>query len=277
MRRLSTHNGFTLLEFSVVLIIIGLVIGGVATGQHFIHAAELRSITTEANLYISSTRAFMDKFEAIPGDMDNAIDYWGAQDAAPATCATTASPTALTCNGNGNKTVGERLLEYDAHSSAMRNAEAEAYEKFRFWQHLKNAELITGLYTGVAGPSGDNHTIIATNVPRSEYTSGGFSVHFLGDWPGDKNFWDGRYGHIFMFGGQAESKATTAQIITAKEAEQIDTKIDDGIPSNGNVLALKYGTEFLGNCATNTNVKTAVLYDSATASSYCSLIFKGGF
>ena len=38
-----SHKGFTLVELSIVLVILGLLVGGVLTGQSLIRAAELRS------------------------------------------------------------------------------------------------------------------------------------------------------------------------------------------------------------------------------------------
>jgi prepilin-type N-terminal cleavage/methylation domain-containing protein len=44
-------QGFSLIELSIVLVILGLLTGGILTGQNLIRAAELRSITTQHQGY----------------------------------------------------------------------------------------------------------------------------------------------------------------------------------------------------------------------------------
>lgn len=118
-------RGFSLVELSIVLVILGLLTGGILTGQSLIRASELRSITTEYNRYIAAAQTFRDKYFALPGDMANATAFWGAAHATPATCKTTASSSALTCNGNAD--------------GFIQGVVATSNESFRFWQHLANA------------------------------------------------------------------------------------------------------------------------------------------
>jgi len=71
-------TAFSLVELSIVLVILGLLTGGVLTGQNLIRAAELRAVTTEFNAYQTAANTFKDKYFAIPGDMTNATDFWGS-------------------------------------------------------------------------------------------------------------------------------------------------------------------------------------------------------
>ena len=71
-------KAFSLVELSIVLVILGLLVGGILTGQSLIRAAELRSVTTEFSQYQTAVMTFRDKYFAIPGDMKNARDFWGA-------------------------------------------------------------------------------------------------------------------------------------------------------------------------------------------------------
>ena len=71
------NNGFSLLELSIVLSIIGLIAGGVTVGANIIHAAQLRAVITDINSYTSAMLAFKDKFDGLPGDLTNATEFWG--------------------------------------------------------------------------------------------------------------------------------------------------------------------------------------------------------
>jgi hypothetical protein len=55
---------------SIVLVIIGLIVGGGLVGQNLIAAAEVRAQITQIEKYNSAVNTFRSKFNAIPGDMN---------------------------------------------------------------------------------------------------------------------------------------------------------------------------------------------------------------
>src|SRR5665213_1351327 len=64
-------NGFTLIELSIVLVIIGLIIGGVLTGRDMIHAAQVRKTITQKEKFTAAANAFHNKYNCLPGDCVN--------------------------------------------------------------------------------------------------------------------------------------------------------------------------------------------------------------
>ena len=68
MKASTAQPGFSLVELSIVLVILGLLTGGILAGQSLIRAAELRSISTDYSRYIAAVQAFRDKYFALPGD-----------------------------------------------------------------------------------------------------------------------------------------------------------------------------------------------------------------
>ncbi len=85
-------SGFTLIELSITLVIIGLIVGGVLVGKDLIKAAEARSITKQIEQYRAAINAFKLKYNAIPGDMNNAESIWGTASSATGVEAQTAKP-----------------------------------------------------------------------------------------------------------------------------------------------------------------------------------------
>ena len=97
-----SRSGFTLLELSIVLVIIGLLAGGILVGRDLIHAAELRSVVSDVDKFTAAANTFRLKYNCIPGDCTNATDYWGTD---PGGCPDTPGnsvPKTATCNGTGN-------------------------------------------------------------------------------------------------------------------------------------------------------------------------------
>src|SRR6185312_11880077 len=63
------RSGFTLIELSIVLVIIGLIVGGVLVGQDLIRAAEIRATVGQYEKYNAAINTFRSKYNGIPGDL----------------------------------------------------------------------------------------------------------------------------------------------------------------------------------------------------------------
>lgn len=99
--RAMTLSGFTLIELSVVLMIIGIIAGAVFKGQDLLEAAKIRSILNDINRYRLAISSYQETYNSLPGDDPNASTHFGA-----------AIP-----NGNGDGIIN-------------------GLEKNYFWQHL---------------------------------------------------------------------------------------------------------------------------------------------
>jgi len=69
----NNKRGFTLIELSIVLIIIGLLIVAVNSGTSLIRNAKLRSVTNEAKQYQVAVNSFFMKFDKYPGDFKQSL------------------------------------------------------------------------------------------------------------------------------------------------------------------------------------------------------------
>jgi hypothetical protein len=266
-------SGFSLLETAICICLLALLIGGILTGKSLLRAAEIRSITEENKRIVASVITFKDKYGALPGDMTNATNIWGTLHSDPAVCKTTASVDTRTCDGNGDK-----RLE-TPNSSA---------EFFRFWQHLANAGMYQGQYTGAAGPANWAHAIESVNIPPGRIDGAAYAVmwrykaNFLPLAGSDAGFFPGEYRNIVYFGGMKTPIAAAAGsfnwphggVMAPAEMSAFDKKYDDGKPGTGGIRT--FNTIWLPDCADSNNVNTAN-YLTTTEALSCHVLFPDQF
>jgi prepilin-type N-terminal cleavage/methylation domain-containing protein len=218
----NTH-GFTLVELAIVLVIIGLLTGVVVGSQVMIRNAELQSIVSDYNRYKEAVTTFKKQYNAIPGDMIDAVDFWGQSTACSGGSATG------TCNGDG-----DGLLEYGSGAGAS----GEAYQ---FWRQLALAGRINGVYSGTSGAISGYNSDVGVNTPAAKiggvgwdagHGAGLVSAYFttIGDSAG--------YGNYFRIGKDSgNNRQLDGPFMTPEEAWKIDTKLDDGKPGWGTIIA----------------------------------------
>lgn len=233
------QSGVTLVELSIVLTIIALLIGGVLTGTTIMKTMELRSIMTEYQHYEVAVTTFKTKYNQLPGDFSNAATVWGMAPtaASPAgdddDCAdlinTDLSEGTRTCNGNGSSTIDV------------------GYEEFRAWQHLVNAGMIEGAFTGLGATATAGEGFeTGLNCPSSAFGQSCWRVFYLSSEDADLDDFTLFYGkydaHAFSLWGGNTGPARYNPTLTPSEMAELDNKYDDGKPATGKVFAPHGGT-----------------------------------
>jgi prepilin-type N-terminal cleavage/methylation domain-containing protein len=265
------HSGFSLVELSIVLVILGLLVGGILAGQSLIRASELRSVGTDYARFNTAIAAFRDKYRNLPGDMPNATAFWGALDPTAATCITLPSNgTTATCNGDGDGTLQYPGILYLTP------------ENHRLWQHLANAGLIDGKYTGIGNdtPISYEGSMAGVNTPKLKLNNAIFQARWVQSYTGHATMWDGPYGNLFYFGAKGPALADNPHqpVLRGEEAWNLDKKLDDGSPAYGRILTVRYNAASswavpMNQCATTALPNTAE-YAVALPGLVCGLIFR---
>ncbi len=265
----KNRKGFTLVEMSIVIVIIGLVVGGVIAGRDLIEAAQLRKVVSEQEEFTMAVMAFKLKYNAIPGDMTNATQFWGTDASCPNTPINTTRKTA-TCNGDGNGQLGV----YSAVSTNWR-------EGFRLWQQLANERLIEGQFTGTPGNSTysgnccgvvSNQNAPPAAVSGSTWMLVSFSNAYATTVP--TFFYPGSYNNSLVLGSAHPIDININPALSPINAKAVDLKLDDGLPASGSVVTLVRNNGWASqNCTTSTSPSTAD-YDVSRSSKECILIWR---
>lgn len=222
-------NGFTLIELSIVLVIIGLVTGGITLGRHLIRSAELKALVSSIREYETALNAFKLKYNEIPGDLpaDMASSLnWNARSGADG------------CGDGDGKLEG--VVGYPTRVGGC--------EATLFWSDLADAGFISGNYDTANGsdpPSSQVDSGFDDYYPPSKYGAGTNVVA----WGGSK---------ILGGNGMVKDKTITLSILRIKhirtdgfiktgrtsmsympvhDMHGVDVKIDDGLPITGKVVA----------------------------------------
>ncbi len=206
MVRTTKQSGFTLIELSIVLVIIGLIVGGVVFGKDLIAAAEYRRMMKQLESYNIAISAFRNKYNGYPGDLPSATTFFAGA-----------------INGNGDSTL-------ECNDTGNANADTGFACPFEleysdFWLQLGAANLIEGKFdggfnAGTGFPITKNHGgVLAYYEPSSR----------------QHRFFIGLAKKLF--GGVPLSASGLQLTFSHVNASMIDTKWDDGSPDKGNITA----------------------------------------
>ncbi len=210
-----THNshasrGFTLIEMSIVLVIIGLIIGGILKGQEIIESSRQKNVITQIDAVRSAVNTFADKYQAIPGDyrladsriLDGLVD------------------------GNANGIIGD---SDDLAIADLNLNPGTASENPEFFNHLAGAELLSGTQINGDSDFTDTGELPSVAIPGAgmtvaygDHDAGGTGVARTTHWL-----------RVHKNPGSGITQNPTGGAFTGKSLFQIDLKVDDGAAASG--------------------------------------------
>jgi prepilin-type N-terminal cleavage/methylation domain-containing protein len=224
------RHGFTLIEISIVLVIVGLLVGGILVGRDLIKTAEIRATISQIDKLKAATNVFRLKYNALPGDM------------LPAQAANFGF---FELQSGGAQGLGDNngIIENGAGGAScgvpQPNDNLFAGEIMVFWNHLSAAELIEGHFMDVSDIDvvnciANNEVDISRVIPAAKIgrtlritVVSGSGANYFAMLP--------ILGEGEMFAG-AYTIGTSG--MTPIETESMDRKMDDGRPENGSVIAI---------------------------------------
>ena len=216
--------GFTLIEMSIVLVIIGLIVGGVLVGRDLIKAAEIRAQVSQIQKFRTATNSFKLKYGYLPGDIPNTdVLAFGLK-------------ARMLVANKGNGIISGYWSTIEDEGSL-------------FWSDLGDTGMIEGKFLGVtvAWQACQNGGAIKNYIPPAKLGNNMYVyVMYDGVVPGNGGEWAdiNRNKNYFGIGHVTEvcgfnicGEFDVYDKITAIDAYNIDTKIDDGLPQSGKTIA----------------------------------------
>ena len=273
----SKKSAFSLIELSIVLIIIGLLIAGVTGGASLIKSSELRAAISEARGWSTAVNGFYNQFNAFPGDYNVAIGL-------PAGAA-----------GNSNSQINAYTLAANPSGiSSTTNACANtastagcAYEDNVAWVQLKNAGVVDTNTVSAPTLSATGATSFGVTNPQSKIKSSGWLFDYgsaNGSTAGTNQFGQ----NVVILSGAPSTTAMDASnsyvngaasarvtgAITPADALSIDTKVDDGKYNTGriqgiNPTAIYSAVGGAANCA-----GTLTTYNTTQTTKNCAISYQ---
>ena len=256
----SKKSAFSLIELSIVLIIIGLLIAGITGGASLIKSSELRSIMGEARGYAVAVNSFFTQYDQYPGDASTNV-------------------------GSSSSNVGDR----DNKIEFVNDAGTAMAEGVDAWYDLKDIGAIDLALTAPSSWTAPPSLVPVTHIPGSKIKGAGWvfdynisSLQNVVVLTGPTAAYVAPSGsntasttstlvnglNLLPVGEAFAARNASTEILSAPDSLSIDSKIDDGKPASGNVQSVNQLSD-----ATECSTATAYLV-AAGAKKVCVLTFR---
>lgn len=232
------QRAFSLIELSMVLVMLGLLLGTVFSGQLMLRNQRIKQIQNNAEQFHVAVTQFREKYQFFPGDKPNALSIW--------------STVSCVANGDGNGLI-------------------DGTEDYYVWAELVAGGFTVGNYTTCTSAQVPGVDIPSGPIESTGYafSAGSSPAGLVTGTDGSSATFDGNYTAAIYFGkNKVPATRMMDPAISADDALQIDTIYDDASPGNGVIMTWRsYGS------TTGCYDSGSGAYNAATSDQTCSLIF----
>lgn len=237
---MNRNYGFSLIELSVVIVIVALLMGALSSGRDLIRQSELRSIMTDLEQHRSAYKIFVQTYGKAPGDFQKGSLYW------PNGSISCASGSG-TCNGNGDGMISYSWVGGPSGVGGINeNLIAMRQMKMAGILDFPSVTLTSSIYDG----SSSVHKMIpGENIPKSKREGAGYfysgyetanNTFVLSNCDDTTSPWTGEFVNSVYIGRPDDPTLGDTRgglsfgALTAQEAFEIDMKMDDAQIVSGN-------------------------------------------
>lgn len=238
---MRAKKGFTLVELSIVIVIVGLLIGGILIAKSMIETSRLQKLISTIQQYEIAVDNFKTVYNnALPGD-------------------TTILSIPNSLPGHIPRNDG---MIYSACQYFATNLGGNTGEAFNFWHHLSRSNILQQQFSGYTGFTSFSGSF-ASYAPSLSYGDvrncylNASTVTSTTACSGDQAF-----GNAWIIAGEIPSSPQYARCIGVNQAQALDAKLDDALPQSGNIqLGYPYSGPRLsgdgaGACGLSTYIKS---------------------
>ncbi len=273
--------GFTLLELGIALAVITLLSIAVSKGSELINYSKSQVIIKEQYEIRLAINNFREKFNALPGDIQDAHETLGSVFTGNGDDFISSQPKTLLPN---NPAFGLFPHINQINQNPVMNG---PYESVSTWEHLQKAGLLN-FKQNFSGLTRHDPltTYIMPDVPKSSIHKDERYAYFISNAQRPEltnNSLISKQFHLLEFANFREFDENTLQglngALPSKLAFYIDNKIDDGKPLSGTILGIN-GKSVTGcntadgsNPTNNENYYKFAQYDTSNKLENCIVIF----
>jgi len=223
--KLKHRAGFTLVELSIVLIIIGFIIAGISAGTSLVKSAELNSVIVDFRGYQTAYNNFVGRYGAAPGDMNSPSTIFGT------------GVFNSSCQGNNDGTIGTNANALEVQFATLQLAASgmigAPVSNYTTACTTSTTAAISATTLGAAKVLGGFYALVnGSEAIMFQVASGIASTQTrTGLWA----FGSGATGTNAILLGAIRSATTppTNPVYSPLNASAIDQKVDDGSPLTG--------------------------------------------
>jgi prepilin-type N-terminal cleavage/methylation domain-containing protein len=221
----APRGAFTLIEISIVLVILGLLVSGVFVGRDMIQAANVRATLSTKGEFDVAVATFLNRYNYLPGDTRRPELFGGAARAR------------TDARGDGDWFVEGQTDAWVAGNGVSRNR-SQCYEALLFWGDLHDAGMLnktSGVATDACLPvqmTPENG--LAAYLPSSNWGEGVFWM-LARNGPTEPTHHHYLLVAVNFIRTNGAINVTNHAAIPVAAAYNIDLKLDNGMPNSGNV------------------------------------------